>query len=402
MKHVFNQPFKHPSMKILFIVPSYKPAYIYGGPIVAVARLAERLVQLGHTVTVYTTTANGKTELNVPVNEPVLTDGVMVWYFRRLTGDHTHISPALWRRTWRTVKEFDIVHIHSWWNFLVLGAALICRLKGIKPLLSPHGMFCDYVVNKRNPGKKQFLHHLIGKWLLKHSYLHVTSIMEWKECLDIIPGWKGGMISYLMDLPENDYNRTDNDVFTISFLSRVDPKKGLELLIHALSGLSFHYRLRIAGSGKPSYVTHLRQLISSLNMEDKVEWVGWKDREEKFSFLASSDLFALTSYNENFAIVVIESLHAGTPVLISKHVGLSDYVSHRKLGWITGIENVEEIREKIREAYQNKEERAKINREARTIILNDFNEVKLASEHLELYEKCRKGFASGYLSTFSS
>jgi glycosyltransferase involved in cell wall biosynthesis len=386
-------------MKVLFIVPSYKPAYIYGGPIVAIARLAECLAQLGHDVTVYTTTANGKAELEVPVNRPVVIDGVSVWYFRRITGDHTHISPALWWRTWTTVDKFDTVHIHSWWNFLVLGAALICRLKKVKPVLSPHGMFCDYVVNKRNRGKKQFLHQLIGKRLLKYSYLHVTSLMEWKECLDLLPMWKGGMVSYLMDLPGSEYSKADNEVFTISFLSRVDPKKGLEILLHALAGLPIPYRLRIAGTGKIAYISKLKRLISTLNIADKVEWVGWKSYEEKFSFLAASDLFALTSLNENFAIVVIESLHAGTPVLISKHVGLSDYVHQHKLGWVTSIDHIEQVQAKITEAYHNHEERARISREARTIILGDFNDVTLAGEYLELYEKCRRGFAVRYRAT---
>jgi len=167
----------------------------------------------------------------------------------------------------------------------------------------------------------------------------------------------------------------------------------LEILLHALAGLRIPYRLRIAGTGKVAYISKLKRLISTLNIADKVEWVGWKSYEEKFSFLAASDLFALTSHNENFAIVVIESLHAGTPVLISKHVGLSDYVHQHKLGWVTSIDRVEQVQAKITEAYYNHEERARISREARTIILGDFNDVTLAGEYLELYEKCKRGFA---------
>ena len=45
-------------MKILFIAPSYKPAYIYGGPVVVISLLAESLIKLGHNVTVYTTRAD--------------------------------------------------------------------------------------------------------------------------------------------------------------------------------------------------------------------------------------------------------------------------------------------------------------------------------------------------------
>lgn len=374
-------------MKILFIVPSYKPAYIYGGPIVVIARLAERLVRLGHEVTVYSTTANGNKELDVPARVPVMVDGVTVKYFPRITGDHTHVSPALWKHTWDTAKEFDVVHIHSWWSFLVLGASLMCRLRGIKPVLSPHGMFCDYVLTAKNQAKKKVLHNVIGRGLLRHTYLHTSSPMEWNECLQINNSWQGAKIFNLVDLPEGEYPRSENDVFTISFLSRVDPKKGLDILLKALAGVSFPYKLQIAGSGEDAYVAELKALVKQLDIETHVEWVGWKNSETKFPFLAGTDLFALTSHNENFAIVVIESLYVGTPVLISKHVGLSGYVEQNRLGWITGIDDIEEVRAELTLAYNDKLERNRITATAGEIINRDFNENKLAGDYVDLYQK---------------
>lgn len=189
-------------MKILFVIPSYKPAYIYGGPVVAVSMLAERLVSLGHQVTVYTTTANGKTELDVEVGKEILVDGVKVIYFRRITKDHTHISIALWKYLNQTVKEFEIVHIHSWWNFLVIIALWICRQNNVKPILSPHGMFSTYILNKRNRIKKQFIHRLIGKRLLKNTYLHVSTEMEWEESRKLNPEWEGKVIPNLVKLSD--------------------------------------------------------------------------------------------------------------------------------------------------------------------------------------------------------
>lgn len=374
-------------MNILFIVPSYKPAYIYGGPIVSVAMLAEHLVQIGNEVTVYTTTANGKTELDVPVETPVMMNGVKIIYFNRITKDHTHVSPRLWRTLWKTIKQFDVVHIHSWWNFMVLGATFICRLKGVKPVLSPRGMLCDYVFNNNNTGKKKLLHNLIGKRLLATTYLHVTSDIEWNECLRLNSNWKGGSIFNLIELPEKNYTRKENPVFTIGFLSRVDGKKGLDILLNALSGIKFNYQLRIAGSGDAEYIATLKKLITTLNMEDKVEWVGWKKGEEKYDFLSETDLFALTSHNENFAMVVIESLCVGTPVLISNNVGLANYVKDNQLGWITDIRDVEEVRNKLTAAYTEREQRRRISTEARTIINRDFNGAKLATDYVNFYQE---------------
>ncbi|MRG43876.1 glycosyltransferase [Chitinophaga sp. SYP-B3965] len=374
-------------MKILFIVPSYKPAYIYGGPIVTIARLAERLVTIGHEVTVYTTTANGKTELGVPLDKPVMMDGVKVCYFKRITKDHTHVSPALWCKTWLTVKKFDAVHIHSWWNFLVMGASLICTMRGVKPVLSPHGMMCDYVFNSRNQLKKKIMHQVFGKYLLSKTHLHVSSPMEWKECLQVNKKWKGDLIFNLVDLPAGNFLRKENTDFTISFLSRIDPKKGLDILLHALSKVPFSYKLQIGGSGEEAYLRELSQIVADLEMEDKVEWAGWKNNEDKFSFLAESDLFALTSHNENFALVVVESLAVGTPVLLSEHVGLSKYVNENRLGWITGIDDVEEVRAQLTTAYSSWEERKRIRKDAGPIIYHDFNETKLATDYVTMYKQ---------------
>ena len=92
-------------MKILHIVPSYKPAYTYGGTIESIARLCEALVNAGEEVKVFTTTANGKTELDVEPNREYGVDGVRVVYFKRIFKDPIYISPALWKRLWRECKD---------------------------------------------------------------------------------------------------------------------------------------------------------------------------------------------------------------------------------------------------------------------------------------------------------
>src|SRR5213082_1525976 len=116
-------------MDILFVTPSYKLAYCYGGPTISVSQLAEALVENGHKVTVYTTTANGEKELDVETGKQVSLNGVSVFYFKRITGDHTHISIPLWRRLMKNAGLFDIIHLQSWWSSLILGSAIICVLK---------------------------------------------------------------------------------------------------------------------------------------------------------------------------------------------------------------------------------------------------------------------------------
>ena len=373
-------------MKILFIIPTYKPAYHYGGTTVVVSLLAESLAARGNEVTVYTTTANGNKELEVPMAREVMLNGVSVYYFKRLTKDHTHIAPGFWIKIARTVDRFDQVHLHSWWSPSIVLAAAICKWKGVQPVLSPHGMFCDYVLGSGMKRSKKWI-RLLGRSLLKNSFLHVSTKMEWNESQRLLgEKWPGAIIPNLVILPaeQSVVPKPTNEVFTIGFLSRIDPKKGVDLLIRALANVSFPYQLKIAGSGEDSYIRYLKQLSVDCGNEDCIEWVGWKGSQEKFSFFSSIDLFALTSHNENFAVVVIESLSVGTPVFLSNQVGLGSYVEDNQLGWTSPLD-LEQIRRQLEEIYLAREERQRIAAEAPGVIRKDFDPAYRSKEYEAFY-----------------
>lgn len=368
-------------MKILFVIPAYKPAYHYGGTTVVVSQLAESLVAAGHEVVVYTTTANGKKELKVGVNKETIINGVKVIYFNRITGDHTHVSPMLWYRLWKTLKQYDVVHLHSWWNVLIMVAAKICLLRRIKPILSPHGMLSEFSFKVQKSVLKKLLHTIVGRSLLSKTALHVSTELEFNDCRKIIPDWDATIISNLVELPHYSYRRKKNEVFTVGFLSRIDPKKGLELLIKALAKVKFQFKLLIAGDGKDMYIKDLKGLIEKVEIADRTEWVGWQDGEEKFNYLASIDLFSLISYNENFAIVVLEALSVGTPVLVSEHVGLAEYVKKNQFGLVTSLET-EDIVANLNRGYAKF--KSKINSAVQ--LENDFGSAELVKQYLVMYK----------------
>ena len=68
-------------MHILHVVPTYIPAYRYGGPIYAVHGLCKGLAERDHDVHVFTTNVNGEKDLDVPLEQIVNLDNVKVWYF---------------------------------------------------------------------------------------------------------------------------------------------------------------------------------------------------------------------------------------------------------------------------------------------------------------------------------
>ncbi len=389
-------------MNILHITPSYKPAYIYGGTTVSISRLCEAQASffnkqgLKSKITVYTTTANGKKELNVENNKPILIDGVEVWYFKRQTKDHTHFSIALLKKTIQTVQNFDAIHIHSWWNTVVIFSVLICILKGVKVIVAPRGMLGEYTLNTQKKSLKNSFHKLIGKKIIKKTYLHLTSQIE-REEISYIKNNRVFVLPNLLSLcgkQKQVRQKKPSNIFKLVFMSRIHHKKGIEILIEVLYRLKenpkINLQLDVIGKSESiDYQNTLKQLICQKKLEDKVNWVGWLEGKQKFEYLEKSDLFVLPSFNENFANVVIESLSVGTPVLVSDKVGLANYVKERELGWVCKTNQVESLLQVLEMAINNKIKRRKIRENAPQIIQNDFSSQKLIQKYIEMYQKIK-------------
>jgi len=373
-------------MKILQITPYYKPAYLYGGPIESVSKLCEGLVLDGHEVHVFTTTANGESELPVEHNKIIDVNGVQVIYFSRITKDPTNMSPKLWKHLYKHVDSYDIVHVQTWWNFLAVIATCICHFKRARVIVSPRGMLSNYIFNSGRSLSKKIIHYTIGKIALAKTYFHATAVAEYDECRDVIKGWDGFVLPNILTLPNIPIQKQVNSTFSMIFMSRIHPKKGLEILFEAISTLDIPIILKIAGSGDEVYIEQLKNLAAELKITEKIMWIGWLNRDEKFRELMASDLFVLVSLNENFANVVIESLHMGTPVLLSNDVGLSSFVKQNNLGWLSTLDVID-VANKIIAAYSDEAKRRNINEHGRKQIDFHFSAEKLIKEYAAEYQK---------------
>ncbi len=375
-------------MRVLQICAAYKPAYIYGGPTMSVSMLAEQLVKAGVSVEVFTTTANGKTELDVIPGKPVNVDGVTVRYFKRLTKDHSHYSPALLKALWKEVRSFDIVHISAWWNLVSIFSCLIAVMRKVPVVLSARGTLSPYSFQNKNIGPKWAIHNLLGKRLLNKCYVHVTSERE-KEAMNKITHPKSVTV-----LPNFVKLATHKPAITeapstnirLLFFSRIEEKKGLDILLNALTLVSVPYHLTIAGDGGEGYVSSLKTLAANNKVDDNVSWVGFR-HQNKFELLNEHNLFVLPSHDENFGNSVIESLSVGTAVLISEHVGLADYVKRNDFGWICKT-NEDAVANAINDIFTNhKEDLERIRKNAPEIIEDDFDGDNLVKRYINMYNQ---------------
>lgn len=373
-------------MKVLHINASYKPAFIYGGPTMSVSMLCEELVRAGTEIMVYTTTANGANELPATINQPINVAGVRVTYFKRLTKDHTHFSPALLIKLWKEAKNYELIHIHAWWNLVSVLSCLVALMRKVPVVVSARGTLSPYSFSNKNAGIKRIIHNFLGKHLLNNCHLHVTSAREKHAMLDLVQPKSIYTIPNLVKLSANkaSENHKQSTALKLIFLSRIEEKKGLDILLSALQLITFPYHLTIAGNGGDTYISSLKKFASDNRIADNITWAGFQN-ENKFDLLREHDLFILPSHDENFGNVVIESLSAGTAVLISQQVGLSAYVTKNSLGWLceTNPVSVSTMINDIGINYRGDIDR--IRKQAPQVIYQHFAAGNLVQKYLAMY-----------------
>lgn len=117
----------------------------------------------------------------------------------------------------------------------------------------------------------------------------------------------------------------------VLFVGRVEPLKGVELLLKAFSlmnGRSQAQLVVVGGNpGEDEELERLRQLSRDWGLESRVQFLGTVPQPELPLYYSAADVCVLPSYYETFGLVALESLACGTPV-IATPVGIAAEVIH--------------------------------------------------------------------------
>ena len=348
-------------MKVLYVIPSFVPAWRYGGPVVAAWGFTRELARQGHTVTVMTTNSDSYGILDVPLNRAVAMDGVEVWYFPVERPRWYCFSRPLGRALRERVGDFDIVHIHTIFLWPTTIAAYWSRKRGVPYLITPAGALDSGSLAKRYAGwkasmlsraKKSLYLNTIGKWDLNGAtgiHFILQAEMEARQAqklhpqkyvlpwgIDVSPAEDA---SSLLRLREQYPQLLNKKIVLV--LSRLDPIKGLDILINALGCLAAKrddFALVVAGSGEEKYESYLTALVNQRGLQDRTVFLGLVEGDDKWEVMRQADVFALPSHHENFGLAVLEAMAAGLPVVISDKVGIHHEATNAGAGLITSLE----------------------------------------------------------------
>jgi D-inositol-3-phosphate glycosyltransferase len=127
------------------------------------------------------------------------------------------------------------------------------------------------------------------------------------------------------------------DAHVVSFVGRIQPHKGPEVLIRAVAEMVSHspaLRAKLvtlivggASGANTSEVDRMKELVNWLGINDVVRFAPPAERQELADYYRASDLVCVPSYSESFGLVALEAQACGTPVVASAVGGLRTAVA---------------------------------------------------------------------------
>jgi len=176
----------------------------------------------------------------------------------------------------------------------------------------------------------------------------------------------------------------------VGTIGNVNPAKGHRYLLEAVPDVLEEFpdaQFLIVGSRLDSqehYFEELRELIARLDIEDAVQFTGWRsDIPELLSLL---DLFVLPSVTEACPIVVLEAMAMRCPVVATDVGGVSEQIPSDEYGWVVPPEDSSLLGRVINRALPSPSQRRTKARKARKRAEESFSLRVCADSHISAYE----------------
>jgi len=377
-------------LKVLHVIPGVSERS--GGPAQAIFPMCRALCERGVEVLVATTDAQLTPE-KVRMQIPTEYKGVSTIFFPTQWGDSFKFSQPMSVWLDKNVNAFDLVHIHAVFNHSSLTAARACRKNDVPYIVRPLGTLDPWSMQRKRIIKTAFW-FVTGKRMMQEAAaVHYTTKAEMLAVENSLSLNHGAVVPLGIELEDQlapSTNTEPPEDRYVLVMSRLHPKKGLEVLIDAfVEVVRFSefstWQLVLAGDGAVDYVSSLKRKAKATDAGRSIHFPGWLDGKDKQAFLRRASLLVLPSFQENFGLCVLEALSNGTPVLVSPHVNLAETIAAAGAGWIADV-NKDALAKTLKEALSSESELTKRG-QAGEELSKLFGWPQIAVELVSLYQR---------------
>lgn len=289
-----------------------------------------------------------------------------------------HLYAFLNQHQWKNV---DVIHVHLFPAQILVPIATTFAGLTAALITTEHNTF-----NRR---RRIILGRLFDRFLYRF-YRKIACISSGTR--DAMVQWLPGTSSRLVTIhngidlsmfsTDTRRDASRNKIPIILSAGRLTEQKNYETAIEAISRLrdhSFEYWIAGAGGLEPL----LKELVRSLDLEDKVRFLGF--RSDLPQLFRQADVFLLVSRWEGFGLAVAEAMAAGLPVVVSDVPGLREVVGEEsQAGFMVSPTSPGMVAHRLSELLENSDQRSMMGRNARRQA-SQFTIEKTVEKYLQLY-----------------
>lgn len=215
-----------------------------------------------------------------------------------------------------------------------------------------------------------------------------------RKPLEVVP--LGADLSRFAPLPEHQRLQLRRDYglpsrFTVLFVGRLIPRKGLPVLMRAVSlaGARLPVHLIVAGTGSPSYERSLKRLARRLRLS--VSFFGGVSHDDIHLVYQTADCFACPSLqHESFGLVNVEAMASGLPVIASNNGGITEIIDSGRNGFLVDrYREASSFARVIRDLALSPERAVSIGMQGRRDALQRFDWARTSGKLEVLYHRLR-------------
>jgi phosphatidylinositol alpha-mannosyltransferase len=276
-------------------------------------------------------------------------------------------------RTIRALNDeaFDVVHVHE---PLVPGPSLTALLVKMAPVVA------TFHSAGESAAYRTFSRQL--KWVASRIDIRVAVS---KDAVELAQRYIGGDYEVLfngIELGDYSAQSTTPRENAIFFIGRHEERKGLSILLEALSKLPPDVRLWIASDGPQT-----AELKTRFASDSRIEWLGRISDAEKISRMSRASVFCAPSlHGESFGVVLLEAMAAGTPVVASNLDGYRNVATDDETALLVETGNVASLASALARVLVDSRLAARLTANGREHAQR-FSMDTLADRYIEMYER---------------
>ena len=322
-------------MKLIVVIPGFYPYSRNAGPSIYLHQL---MCSLSKYLDVEVITSDkGRLQNEKYINKKKINNNYKIKYGRSV---FKGFSFEMIKNIFKSFKDTEIIYYNSFFNFYLIFILFINLFFKKKIIISPRGQLMKNNILRRKTTFKFIFSYFINILNQKKITYIFSSEFEKKESKYILKSnnYNSKIIPNSLSL-SNDLNNKFNikklnysKKIQITTIARYSPEKNLEIIFDIAKKLP-NYDFNIYGPYN-KYSEKLIRKKKEMNIQN-VFLNGYVNDLQKILLFKKTDIFLLTSTNENFANVILESIFFYRPVVVCKPSYWESVIKFNNVGHIS-------------------------------------------------------------------